>query len=172
MNPAQRDTVLGTAASADAESYRARRQGNLTRATDGFRSPTLPAQPRGYVQEGYKPDPSNAPYHYNPASPPGDAKFPATPRTWAFFRPADMGAPVVGLPDAERTQGHLQQSGEAWGKVGEPVRAIIRPAVDGKNAPPSHTMGERVDGPVIPRSVGPRWKRPSSPTIRDQWLNH
>lgn len=172
MNPQQRDTVFGTAASADAESYKARRQGNLTRGTDGFRSPTLPAQPRGTVQAGYKPDAPLAPYAYNPASVLGDKKFPAVPRTWSYFRPADLGAPRVGLPDAERTQGHLQASGQSWGKVGEPVRAILRPAVDGKNAQPSHTMGERVDGPVIPRSVGPRWKRPSPPTIRDQWLNH
>lgn len=165
-NPSQRDDIHGTAASASAESYRGRRQGTLTRQSDGFRTPFVLEQPRGYVQQGYKPDEPMAPYRPNPASRPGDP-FPDVPRTWAFFRPASPGAPRVGFPDAVRTEGKLQQSGEAWGRVGEQVRSMLMPPVDGVNAQPSHELGARKNTELIPRSDGPRWRRPSSPTLYD-----
>jgi len=165
-NPMQRDDVHGTAASASSESYLGRRQGNLTRQSDGFRTPFPLEQPRGYAQKGYKPDEPLAPYRPNPASRIGDP-FPAVPRTWNYLRPASPGAPYVGLPDAIRTQGKLQQSGEAWGRVGEQPRAVLQPPRDGANAQPTHAMGARGNTELIPRSDGPRWRRPSSPTIYD-----
>ena len=164
-NPAQRDDVHGTAASASSESYRGRRQGNLTRQSDGFRTPYELEQPRGYVQKGYKPDEPLAPYRPNPASRPGDP-FPLVPRTFAFLRAADIGAPRVGFPDAQRTHGKLQQSGEAWGHVGEQQRPVMRAPRDGANAPPLHELGASLDSEFIPRSDGPRWRYPSTPTIR------
>jgi len=165
-NPAQRDDVHGTAASASSELYRDRRQGNLTRQSDGFRTPFPLEQPRRPVQQGYKPDEPLAPYRPNPASSPGDP-FPNVPRNFVFLRAADIGAPRVGFPDAQRTQGKLQSSGEAWGRVGEQPRATIQPPTDGVNDQPAHRMGARIDSEFLPRSSGPRWRRPSSPTIYD-----
>jgi len=164
-NPAQRDDIHGTAASASSELYRARRQGDLTRQSDGFRTPFPLEQPRGYVQKGYKVDEPLEPYRPNPASRPGDP-FPAVPRTFAYLRAADIGAPRVGFPDAQRTNGKLQQSGEAWGRVGELARATIQPPTDGVNDQPLHRMGERSDSEFLPRSSGPRWRYPTTPTIR------
>jgi len=165
-NPQERDDIHGTAASADAASYLKRRQGNLTRGSDGFRSPVMSPEPRRPLDGGHLVDPPLLPYAYNPR-PPESARPRNTPRTWKFFRTPDLGAPRVGFPDRARTEGKLTQSGESWGHFGEPTRAIITPAVDGRNAPPSHAMGERVDGPVIPRSTGPRWRRPTTPRIFD-----
>jgi len=162
-NPRQRDDVYGTPASADAETYRARRQGTLIRASDGFRSPTLPNEPRRPTQPGYKPDPPNAPYAYNPASPAG-TPLGGVPRTWAFFRLASPGAPRVPFPDHERTQGHLQQSGEAWGQRGEAQRHTLTPATDGTNEPPSHTLGQYRPG--NPSAIGPRWTKPANVYVR------
>lgn len=164
-NPAQRDDVHGTAASASAEVYRDRRQGNLTRQSDGFRTPFPLEQPRGYVQKGYKVDEPLAPYRPNPASLPGDP-FPNVPRTFAYLRAADVGAPRVGFPDAQRTEGKLLQSGEAWGRFGEQVRPMLQPPTDGVNAPPKHELGPRSESELIPRSDGPRWRYPSTPTVR------
>jgi len=159
MNPSQRDDIHGTAASASAENYRKRREGNLTRQSDGFRTPYPLAQPRGPVQQGYKPDEHLRPYYINPASRPGDP-FPNVPRNFIFFRPMDLGAPYVGFPDQARTQGHLQQSGAAWGRVGEPPRAVMMPPTNGTNAPPAHSMG--TFRPLEKVSMGPRWVKPGN----------
>jgi|GEM_PF-3211368 len=164
-NPQERDTVLGTAASASAEMYRARRQGDLIRASDGFRAPELPMEPRRYLGGGTDPHAPMAPYRPNPA-PPADGEVYRVPRTWAYFRTATPGAARVGFPDRARTQGHLQASGVAWGRVGEMRRAALRPAVDGQDGPPTHQLGARGDTELIPRSTGPRWRYPATPTIR------
>jgi len=163
-NAPQRDTVDGTSASASAESYRERRQGNLTRASDGFRSPTLPHEPRRPVQPGYKPDPPLRPYAYNPASPAG-TPLGHVPRTWAFFRTPDLGAPRVPFPDRERTRGRTIQPGPAWGDWGDPQRHTLQPATDGQNAPPSHALGQYRPG--NPSAARVMWKRPASPILRD-----
>lgn len=163
-NAPQRDDTHGTAASASATNYRGRRQGDLTRASDGFRSPTLPVEPRRPLEAGHQVDPPLMPYAYNPR-PPETVKPRNIPRTFQFFRPASPGAPYAPSPDAQRTQGHLQQSGAAWGHVGEPQRAVLTPARDGNNAPPSHELGRFVPGSAS--AIGPRWRRPSSPVLRD-----
>jgi hypothetical protein len=163
-NPKQRDDALGIATSGNAEEYRKRRQGNLTRRSGGYRTPYEIDDPRGSVQSGYTPDPPNAPYAYNPASPPG-APFPNKPSTHQFFRPADLGAPKVGFPDQKRTSGHLQQSGEAWGRVGEAQRPVLLAPRDGLDGPPLRPMGKHM--PSSGSAAGLRWKRPTTPTLRD-----
>jgi hypothetical protein len=161
-NPAQRDDIHGTAASASAESYRARREGNLTRGSDGFRLP--PGQrtaPRPY-SPGFQPHEMLGPYRPNPVGP-ARAPFPDKPNTFAFLREADLGAPYVGFPERRRTQGKLQPSGAAWGRIGEPERPKLAPPIQGEP-----TKFERTDprtDPVV--STGPRWKRPTSPHIYD-----
>lgn len=132
-----RNGAAGTAASASSENYRGRRQGNLTRASDGFRSPFAPSDPRRPVWSPYKPDPALKPYAYNPASPATGAPF-EVPRTWQYFRIATPGAAVVGLPDQERTGGHLQPSGRAWGAWGP-------------GAPPFPTSSLRWRAPDAPK---------------------
>jgi len=163
-NPAQRDDTHGTAASASGPNYRARRQGTLTRGSDGFRAPTLPHDPRRPTQAGYRPDPALMPYAYNPASPAG-TPLGHVPRTWAFFRTPDLGAPRVGFPDATRTRGKTTQSGQAWGRFGEPQRHTLTPPIDGQDQQPSHTLGQYRPG--SPSAKGPRWRRPASPVLRD-----
>jgi hypothetical protein len=163
-NAPQRDDIHGTPASASAELYRQRRQGNLTRASDGFRSPYPSSEPRRPADGGHKIDPPMAPYRPNPRPPESNVRrYP--PRTWAFFRPASLGAPPVPFPDRERTRGRLQQSGEAWGSVNERHRPVLTPAQDGQNAPPSHRLGTFVPGRT--EAKGSRWSRPSSPVLRD-----
>jgi hypothetical protein len=163
-NPAQRDGTDGTAASASPESYLARRQGNLIRASDGFRAPTLPTEPRRRAEGGHRPDASLSPYTGTPRAV-GDNDPRNTPRTWAYFRQASPGAPRVNYPDRTRTAGKLQQSGEAWGRFGEPARAVLTPARDGSDAPPSHTLGDFRPGSAS--AYGPRWHRPETPHIYD-----
>lgn len=163
-NPTQRDTVLGIASSANAEEYRKRRTGNLTRRSGGYRTPYEIPEPRRELRPGYKPDPPLAPYAYNPASP-AQPPWPNKPNTHAFFRPASLGAPHVGFPDAKRTAGHVQQSGEAWGKLGETQRPVMLAPRDGLDGPPIHPMGQHV--PSSGSAAGPRWKRPASPVLRD-----
>jgi len=163
-NPAQRDGVNGVASSANAAEYVKRRQGDLTRRSGGYRTPYPIAEPRRPVKQGYKPDPPLAPYAYNPASPPG-APFPNKPNTHAFLRQPDLGAPRVGFPDAKRTAGHLQKSGEAFGKIGELQRPTMQAPRDGNDGPPIHPMGQHHPGTGY--AAGPRWKRPASPTLRD-----
>ena len=162
-NPAQRDGTDGTAASASAESYRERRQGNLQRASDGFRSPSPSTEPRRPFEGGHKVDPPMAPYRPNPR-PPETVISRHPPRNFGYLRAPDLGAPRVNFPDAERTRGRLQHSGEAWGHIGERARAQLTPAVDGRNAPPSHALGENRVGSAS--AMGPRWRDPISPTIR------
>lgn len=163
-NARERDDVTGTAASADAGSYIRRRQGNLTRASDGFRSPTLPKEPRRPPEGGHQVDPPLRPYAYNPRPP--ETNLPrSTPHTWAFFRAPSPGAPKVPFPDRERTAGKLQRSGEAWGAFGTPQRPQLTPATDGRNTPPSHAMGHNKVGSAY--QTGPRWKRPATPTLYD-----
>jgi hypothetical protein len=164
-NAPQRVGTDGIETSASGELYRKRREGNLTRQSDGFRTPYPLAQPRGYVQRGYKPDEPLEPYRPNPASLPG-APFPNVPRTWIFFRAMDLGAPRVGFPDAARTQGKLQPSGAAWGRIGEQPRSTLQPPTDGINDQPNHRMGGRIDSEFLPRSTGPRWRYPVTPKIR------
>lgn len=159
-NPAQRDTVQGLASSASAEKFRARRQGNLTRASDGFRAPTLPPEPRRPTWGRYEVDPPNAPYHYNPASPASGKPF-DVPRTFAYLRAPSLGAPRVGFPEEQRTRGRLQASGEAWGKFGERQRPVLTPPRDG--GPPTHELGEFKPGRTS--ALGPRWTPPTSPKI-------
>jgi len=161
-NPAQRDGTDGTAASASSELYRVRRQGDLKRASDGFRSPTFPTEPRRRLEGGHQVDPPMAPYRPNPR-PPESNDPRSTPRTWAYFRAPSPGAPYVPFPDAERTRGRLQPSGAAWGKFGERERSRLTPAVDGRNEPPSHSMGVNRVGSAS--GMGPRWVDPSRPTI-------
>jgi len=163
-NAAQRDGTDGTAASASADSYRSRRQGNLIRASDGFRSPTLPTEPRRRAEGGHRPDASLTPYGGTPRAV-GDNDPRNTPRTWAYFRPASIGAPPVPFPDRTRTAGKLQQSGEAWGRFGEPARAVLTPARNGADAPPSHQLGTNRPGSAS--ALGPRWRRPDTPHIYD-----
>jgi len=163
-NPAQRDGVNGTAASASAEEYRARRQGDLTRRSGGYRTPYEISEPRRKLRPGYKPDPPLAPYAYNPASP-AQPPWPMKPNTHAFLRQPDLGAPRVGMPDAKRTSGRLQQSGAAWGHVGEAQRETMLAPRGGENGPPSHPMGQHHPGTGY--AAGSRWKRPASPTLRD-----
>jgi hypothetical protein len=165
-NPTQRDTVAGIASSANAEEYRARRQGDLTRRSGGYRTPYPIADPRRPTQQGYHPDPPNAPYAYNPASPPG-APFPNKPNTHAFVRHPDLGAPRVGFPDAKRTGGHLQRSGAAWGTYGGAERPTLRPRVDGQDAQPTLAMSVRPQTDTVKSAAGSRWKRPASPVLRD-----
>lgn len=163
-NPSQRDGTDGTAASASAELYKQRRQGDLTRASDGFRSPFTASEPRRPFDGGHLVDPSMAPYRPNPRPPESNVRrYP--PRTWAYFRPASPGAPRAPFPDAERTRGRLQASGVAWGRFGEQPRTVLTPPTDGKNAGPSHTLGRNALG--NPSAAGNRWRRPSSPTIFD-----
>lgn len=163
-NAPQRDDIYGTPASASAASYTARRQGNLTRASDGFRSPTLPHEPRRPTDGGHLVDPPLMPYRPNPRPPESNVRrYP--PRTWQFFRAPDLGAPRVPFPDRERTMGRLQHSGEAWGHVGEPHRAVLTPSVDGHNAPPSHQLGSFTPGRT--EAAGLRWRRPTTPTLYD-----
>lgn len=163
-NPPQRDGRDGTSASADRDDYLRRRQGNLKRGSDGFRSPTLGREPRRPTEGGHKVDPGMAPYRPAPRPPESNDKR-NTPRTWQFFRPASLGAPYVGFPDAQRTQGRLQRSGEPWGHFHEGDRAVLTPARNGKNAPPSHQLGGFRPGRT--EAKGPRWRRPDSPILRD-----
>jgi hypothetical protein len=163
-NPKQRDDVYGIASSASAEEYVKRRAGNLTRRSGGYRTPYEIPEPRHELRPGYKPDPPLAPYAYNPASP-AQPPWPNKPSTHQFLRPADLGAPRVGFPDAKRTSGHLQQSGEAWGKLGEAQRPVMLAPRDGLDGPPVHPMGTHV--PSSGSAAGSRWKRPASPTLRD-----
>lgn len=165
-NPQQRDGVNGTAASASAAEYLARRAGDLTRRSGGYRTPYAIAEPRRPTQQGYSPDPSNAPYHYNPASPPG-APFPNKPNTNAFLRQPDLGAPRVGFPDAKRTSGKLQRSGAAWGAYGGAERPTLRPRVDGQDGPPTLIQSVRPQTDKPASAYGLRWKRPDSPILRD-----
>ena len=164
-NPKQRDDVHGTAASASSEYYLANRRGDLKRYSDGFRTPTPSHDPRRPTQQGYKPDLPVEPWHYNPP-PPAGAPFPNVPRNFAYLRAPDLGAPRVGRPDAARTDGHLQRSGEAWGRVGEQPRAVIQAPTEAPNAPPAHVMGQRHDSEFLPRSARSTWRLPSSPTVR------
>jgi len=163
-NPSQRDDTDGTAASASAQLYRQRRQGNLLRSSDGFRAPTLARDPRRPTEGGHLVDPSMAPYRPNPRPPESNDKR-NTPRTWAYFRPASIGAPPVNFPDRTRTAGKLQPSGEAWGRFGLPLRPVLTPARDGADAPPSHTLGANVPGSAS--AIGPRWRRPDRPKLYD-----
>jgi hypothetical protein len=159
MNAPERDTTTGTPFSASSESYRKRRQGNLLRGSDGFRSPELARPMRFPPQEGYRPDEPLEAYKYNPASLPG-APFPNKPNTHMFFRAPELGAPRVGFPDKARTDGKLQYSGEAWGKFGDPTRPVLTPATDGQNGPPSHELGKFTPAPAF--SSGPRWTKPEA----------
>lgn len=162
-NPAQRDGTDGVASSASSENYLGRRQGNLRRGSDGFRSPTFPTEPRRPLEGGHLVDPPMGPYRPNPRPPASNIpRFP--PRNFVYFRAPSLGAPRVNFPDAERTRGKMQQSGEAWGHVGELERAKLTPAVDGQNAPPSHELGRNPVGSSS--AMGPRWSDPSSPKIR------
>ena len=163
-NPQQRDTVLGIASSASAEEYRARREGNLTRRSGGYRTPYEIAEPRRPVKEGYKPDEHLMPYQPNPASLPG-APFPNKPNTHAFLRQPDLGAPRVNFPDKTRTAGKLQQSGAAWGKVGEAPRPTLLPRTDGQDGPPTLRMGQHTPGTGY--AADSRWQRPQTPVLRD-----
>ena len=165
-NPPQRDDIYGTAASASSESYLARRQGNLIRGSDGFRSPTLPRQPRQPTQQGYRPDEPLEPYRPNPASRPG-APFPDKPDNSIFFRAPDMGAPKVGFPDARRTDGKLQQSGAAYGRLPDTARPVLAPRVDGRDAPPSLVMEKPMNDDKVKSAYGNRWTRPIRPRIYD-----
>lgn len=140
-NGATRNGAAGTAASASSESYRGRRTGNLGRASDGFRSPSPPTEPRRPATGSRKADEALAPYHYNPASP-AESMRPVVPRTWYALRIATPGAPTVGLPDQQRTSGHLQPSGRAWGAWGPGAPAF----------PTSHL----------------RWRRPSAPRVYER----
>jgi len=164
-NPAQRDGTDGTAASASAESYRARRQGNLTRYSDGFRLTSPNDEPRRRAQGGHSVDPGMAPYRPNPR-PPAAADVINVPRNFAYLRAPSLGAPRVGFPDATRTTGKLQPSGEAWGAFGEPTRAVLTPATNGADAPPSHRLGTYTPGTAS--ALGPRWRRPDTPKIFDR----
>jgi hypothetical protein len=163
-NARQRDTVDGIATSASAEEYRRRRSGTLLRRSGGYRTPYEIPEPRRELRPGYKPDPPLAPYAYNPASP-AQPPWPTKPNTHAFFRQPDLGAPRVGFPDAKRTAGHIQQSGEAWGKVGEAQRETLLAPRDGVDGPPVHPMGQH--RPSSGYAAGSRWKRPDTPTLRD-----
>jgi hypothetical protein len=165
-NPAQRDDIYGTAASASGTSYRERRQGNLVRGSDGFRSPTLPEQPRLPTQQGYRPDEPLEPYRPNPASPPGDP-FPNKPDNSVFFRAPDLGAPRVGFPDRRRTRGKLLRAGAAYGKLPDTPRDVLAPPVDGRDAPPSHDMTEPMNDDKTKSAYGNRWQRPTRPRIYD-----
>jgi hypothetical protein len=163
-NPQQRDGTDGTAASASAELYKLRRQGNLTRASDGFRSPYPSREPRRPAEGGHVRFGPSTPYGNDDRHAESNARrYP--PRTWPFFRPASLGAPRVNFPDAERCRGKYQQSGAAWGRFHEQTRPVLTPATNGKNAPPSHTLGKFVPGSAY--AIGPRWRRPSSPRIFD-----
>ena len=159
-NARQRDDVYGTAFSASAENYLARRQGTLTRASDGFRSPTLPFEPRRPTQPGYKPDSPVRPYAYNP-KPPAGTPLGGPPRTWAYFRAPSLGAPHVGLPDREATQGKLQQSGAAWGRFHDSPRHTLMPATG--PGTPSHSLGYYRPG--NPSAHGLNWRPPTSPRL-------
>lgn len=161
-NPSQRDSVLGHAGSADATGYVARRQGNLTRQSDGFRTPYVLDQPREPTQRGYRPDPGLAPYVPAPR-PPAGAPFPDKPSTHAFLRAPHLGAPHVGLPDERRTSGRLQASGVAWREPGAAPRDTLQPPLDGQDAPPSHTMGQYREGRVS--AYGNRWTHPTTPHV-------
>lgn len=163
-NPAQRDGTDGTAASASSSSYLARRQGNLRRGSDGFRAPELAREPRRRAEGGHQVDPRLAPYRPNPRPPESNDRR-NTPRTWAFFRPASLGAPRVNFPDRTRTQGKLQQSGRPWGSFGEPARPVLTPARNGADAPPSHSLGAFVPGRTQARGL--MWRRPDSPKLYD-----
>lgn len=166
-NPAQRDSILGTAASASAESYLARRQSNLTRGSQGYRTAMILNQPRLPGQLGYKPDEPLEPYRPNPASRPG-APFPNKPSNAGFFRAPHLGAPHVGFPDAKRTAGHLQPSGRAWGALPDTRRETLLPRVDGTDAPPDLTMGQSLNDDKTKSAYGNRWKRPTRPRIYDR----
>lgn len=164
-NAAQRDGTDGTAASASSQSYLARRQGNLTRASDGFRSPFPASEPRRPFDGLHTPDSSMTPYGGTPRVPENNVRrYP--PRTWAYFRPASLGAPRVNFPDAERCRNGYQKSGQAWGRFGEQERTKLTPATDGRNVGPSHSLGRNT--PARAFSMGPRWRRPSSPRIFDR----
>lgn len=165
-NPKQRDGVDGTAASASAQDYLARREGDLTRRSGGYRTPYPIAEPRRPTQQGYKPDPPLAPYAYNPASPAG-APFPKKPNTHAFLRQPDLGAPRVGFPDAKRTAGKLQKSGAAWGAYGGAERPTLQPRRDGQDGQPTLIMSVRPQTDTVKSAAGLRWKRPTTPTLRD-----
>jgi hypothetical protein len=163
-NAPQRDGTDGTAASASSAIYLQRRQGNLTRASDGFRSPYPDKNPRRPFDGLHTPDSSMTPYGGTPRVPENNVRrYP--PRTWAFFRPASIGAPRVNFPDAERCRGKYQRSGVAWGQFGERERLKLTPAVNGRNAPPSHSLGKNLAALIF--SIGPRWRRPTSPRIFD-----
>lgn len=161
-NPKQRDDLDGTAASASAESYRARREGTLTYGSDGFRLPPGPRVAPRPTSAGWKPHEWLAPYRPNPGAP-ARAPFPDQPNTFAFLRAPDLGAPKVGFPDRKRTQGHLQQSGAAWGRLGEAERPRLAPPLANGAARFEHT-DDRADAIV---SSGPRWARPATPRIFD-----
>jgi hypothetical protein len=165
-NPKQRDTVLGVASSANAEEYRARRQGDLTRRSGGYRTNYPIPEPRRELRPGYKPDPPLAPYHYNPASP-AQPPWPAKPNTHAFLRQPDLGAPRVGYPDAKRTSGKLQRSGAAWGAYGGTERPTLRPRVDGQDGPPTLAQSVRPQTDKPASASGKRWKQPDTPILRD-----
>jgi hypothetical protein len=137
-NPVERDTIGGVASTASVSSFKARRQGTLTRASDGFRSPAPAREPRRPFTGGREPDPPVAPYHYNPASP-AKSMTPTVARGFVFLPTRVAMAAHVGFPDKDRTAGKLQASGEAWGRFGA--------------ATPKAT----------PLSRGPRWERPASP---------
>jgi len=163
-NPPQRVGPDGVEHSARAEVFKVRRQGNLIRGSDGFRSPTLGKDPRRPTEGGHQVDPALGPYRPNPRPPSSnDARH--TPRTWAYFRPPSPGAPRVNFPDATRCAGHYQQSGQAWGRFGEPARPVLTPARDGHDAQPSHTLG--TFRPGSPYAYGNRWRRPDTPHIFD-----
>lgn len=163
-NPLQRIGPDRQEHSARAEVFLGARQGNLHRRSGGYRTPYEIDEPRRPVKEGYKPDPPMQPYHYGLDSPPG-APFPNKPNTHAFFRPASLGAPRVGFPDAERCGGNYQQSGAAWGTLPNTQRPTLQPRTDGHNGPPTLTMGQH--RPTLTAGSYLHWKRPASPVLRD-----
>lgn len=165
-NPPQRVGLDGIESSGSAEAYRARREGNLIRRSGGYRTPYEIPEPRRELRPGYKPDPPLRPYAYNPASP-AQPPWPNKPNTHAFLRPASLGAPHVGFPDAKRTTGHLQRSGAAWGAYGGAERPTLKPRVDGQDGQPTLALAVRPQTDKVASARGTNWKRPDAPILRD-----
>jgi hypothetical protein len=108
----------------------ATRQGGLRRYSSGFRLASEPADPRHPWSGETEPD---KPLGGTTAPPRVPAAAPVTdkPSNARFFVTRDGRAAVVGLPDQARTQGHMQPSGAAWGRFGEPPRATLGPPLPG-----------------------------------------
>jgi hypothetical protein len=106
--------------------------GTLNRSgyTDGLRTIAPARNPRWPTTGGHCVNPplrTDATHQYREPC----AVHWAVPCNCRFLREhTDPHAPAVGFPENPRTAGHLQQSGEAWGMIGQNNRRRIGPPLN------------------------------------------